>query len=314
MTRFLISILFAVGIGCAVDRTQSSSNQRMETVLVPRSWTRLAAAPDFGSPRGRCAGVLSMAWDVSAANNQLDGLPDTNFDERRDPLPYEIDFVGAIASVPPPPSSSSSGELPTRQNEWAVGFAREHARRIVLTVDDGWFVAFDAGEWGGSLWWYPRDRGPGRRLWDQNVRWLFRDGANLIALGGLAHLSVSEGVALRLSKPQGSPWAIVGQHALLGAPSAVTPDDTGRLVIVTTMSVERLRRDETEILARHEYLYWANSIVVAPGGAIAIGFPMFVHVLQPDGASYRQEWYVPPRCRTFEEREFECECTGPAGD
>ena len=305
----LIGLLCVVGCGPDQAQPQAPSTQ---AVVVPTSWARLPSLPDYGTESRQCAGRLSLAWTVSTNDNRLRVFPETRFPVKRerDPLPYEIDFTGAIEEPPPPPPPPNSDQPPKRQLEWAIDYARNHAGRTVTLVDDGWFVAFDAGENGGSLWWYPRAPGPGRKLWPRNVRWLFRDGADLIALGGLAHLSVADGVMLRLSRTQEG-WAVVHQHSLVGAPSVVAIDPLGRIVIATTGSVERVQGDATEVIARTNYGHYPYSIAMASGGGIAVGLRMFVHVLQPDGPRYRDEWYVPSRCRTFEQRDFECICTGP---
>lgn len=133
--------------GCSPSELPSAS----QAATVPTSWTRLMALPDLEAPNRACAGRMGMAWAVSATENGFTASPMMRFERRRDTLPYEIDFAGAIED--PPPAPPLPGEPPSsRQSNWAIGYARDHAGRAVTLGDDGWFVAFDAGEYGGSLW------------------------------------------------------------------------------------------------------------------------------------------------------------------
>jgi len=284
-------------------------------VAVPASWTRVEILPRPNTPQTICAGLLLSSWAVSTDDNTLQARVAQPPEPRRDALPYEIDYAGAIDEPPPPPPSPDGrpGRSGRSPHQWAIGYARDHARRTVLSGDDGWFVGFDAGEYGGSLWWYPHQPGPGRKIWDKNVGWLLRRGGGVRALSKMSVLDGAEGVMLDVARSAQRGWGIEARHAFLREPQAVSEDANGRLVVATMSSVERVQGDSIEVLARVEYPDQPWSLFTTPGGAIVVPLRMFVHVLQPQAGGYRSEWYIPPRCKTFEMREFECVCTGPEG-
>jgi hypothetical protein len=290
--------------------------------VAPLSWSRFAFLPHRSNPRFACTGVSGIEWVVSTTNDQIMASFKAEIEPRHDPLPYEIDFSGALdeppPSPPPPPpppgtpARPAAGSMDSRQ--WAIGYARDHVRRHVLRVDDGWFVAFDGGEAGGSLWWYPRVPGPGLKLWSKNIRGLVRFGDDVIAVGGLAHGPPAPGVVLRVTRRDASPWMVVGVHALLGAPSALSTDGARRVVIATAASVERFSESGLEVLSRDTTGRAPRSIAIASGGAIVVGQGVYVHVLQPAEGRFRDEWYLLPRCQALEIRGHFCACAEPPAD
>jgi hypothetical protein len=76
--------------------------------------------------------------------------------------------------------------------------------RHVEKVADGWLVGFDAGEWGGSLWWFSEDGKAHKKLADENVVG-FAKTSELLALTGLAHLGIDQEKVLRI-RQSGGDW------------------------------------------------------------------------------------------------------------
>ena len=137
---------------------------------VPRDWRRLKVPPVPGSREFACTGLTSTAWRVDFRDGMLKATLVILGERIQDQLPYEVDFSDAIDVQPPaPPPLSLEAGTPARTISertedaavWARRYAREHARHHVVRVDDGWLVGFDAGEYGGSLWWYPAKKEPG---------------------------------------------------------------------------------------------------------------------------------------------------------
>lgn len=61
-----------------------------------------------------------------------------------------------------------------------------------ISYDDGWLIAYDAGEFGGALIWLPKD-GDSYFISHTNTQDLHRDGDVVYAAEGLDHLSMTEG-------------------------------------------------------------------------------------------------------------------------
>jgi len=322
-----IGIVLSLGLGASSGcREPPTEAPPAHVAVAPLSWSRFTALPDQSHPQFACTSVSGIEWAVSTTNDQISASLNPEVDPRHDPLPYEVDFSGALDEPPPfppppppppgtPPSTPSGAVAKSMDSkQWAIGYARDYARRHVLRVDDGWFVAFDGGENGGSLWWYPRVAGAGRKLWSRNIRGLVRSGDDVIAVGGLAHGAPATGVVLRVARRDASPWMVVGQHALLGAPSALSADGAGRIVIATTASVERFSEDGLEVLSRDTTGRYPRSLAIASGGAIVVGQSVYVHVLQPAEDGFRDEWYLLPRCQALEVRDYFCVCAEPRAD
>jgi len=58
----------------------------------------------------------------------------------------------------------------------------------VLETYDGWLVGFDAGEFGGGLWWYRQDGKFDVQLSSKNVHAIYKTQDGIFILGGLAHM------------------------------------------------------------------------------------------------------------------------------
>jgi hypothetical protein len=281
--------------------------------LLPSTWKRLSGAPSPGGAEYACSGRTPTSWQVRFENGQLKAQSVEEYVRRRDDLPYEIDFSGAIDVQPPAPRIG--GVRGGDPHAWAVTYARDHAGRQVVAAGSGWLVGFDAGEYGGSLWWYPSSPGSGVKLSDRNVRAIIGqpDSRSFVVLVGLSHMGLSDGAALTVGEVAGDTWKTLQQFTLRGAPFVYAQDSAG-LVIVTDASVERLKTSgELDVLSDVKYESMSpHSVALGPNGEIAVGLRFFVDLLTPGQPRYRHQWSVPTKCTRFKERDrpFGCFCTG----
>jgi hypothetical protein len=276
--------------------------------LLPSTWKRLSGAPSPDGAEYACSGRTLTSWQVRFENAQLKAQSVEEYVRRRDDLPYDIDFSGAV-DVPPRIPGTSVGD----QQVWALTFARDHAQRQVVVTSDGWFVGFNAGEFGGSLWWYPSSRGAGVKLSDRNVRAIISESNGQSYLILVSQPGMSAGAVLTAGQDVNGGWKILKQVNLRGAPHVYTRSAAG-LVIVTDASVERLTPSgQLEVLSDVKYESMSpHSVALGPNGEIAVGLRFFVDLLTPGQPRYRHQWSVPTKCMRFEERErpFGCFCTG----
>src|SRR5262245_48642843 len=100
------------------------------------------------------------------------------------------------------------------------------------SVDDGWLVARDAGEWGGALWFVGWD-GKKSKLADQPIEGFVQTGFGLIGLGGLPHHTRSGGAAWRLERVGKGEWRATPLVELPGAPLAWRVLKEGSVVVMT---------------------------------------------------------------------------------
>lgn len=326
-TAFALALVAAGAVGALAQ------------MRVPASWGRRATLPPAGSLERRCTSTLPETVTLRLSGNRLVSRQEFKEFHWRDALPYAMDLRDALVDLsrsglppwqdhaviapepPPPPPPTPDGPSSrlvfdeaamfawrVRQHEWFVSYARDFARRRVMRVADGWFVGFDGGENGGSLWWYPRAPGPGRLMWRGNVRWLEPVGDDVVAIGGLAH-GIVEGFALWLHRtPDG--WTVRRNASLQYAPTAIVREASGSIAIATMKSLERVTADDLTVLAHVDFPTEPLSLVAASGGEFALGMSVFAYVLRPGPNGYRTEIYVPPGCSLRTDRQF-CSC-GPA--
>ena len=86
-----------------------------------------------------------------------------------------------------------------------------------LTVPEGRFVAADRGEWGGDLTFVAAN-GAKQTLLSENVCALARLGRDIVAVGGLAHMTLNEGLLYRVVGTASGTWAATKWRTLPGAP------------------------------------------------------------------------------------------------
>lgn len=295
----------AVVVGSVVATTIIAAQ-----TVVPRDWRRLNGPPVVGSRESRCSGLADTSWRVEFKDGVLaaSGVPDLEFDNERDAIPYALDFDRAIdMPVPLDPTADRPSEA---SMEWARRYAREVADRHVVRVADGWLIGFDGGEYGGSLWWYPPEPGIGTRLVAENVQAIEPLGGpgNYVVLTGLDHGLNMGGVSW--VNNNGGGWGIRARSDIGGRVWAHAPHPDG-LVIATRARVSVVSADQRlRHLVSSVRLATPRSLSVSPSGDVAVGRRFFVSLLRLRSNAYEEEWLIPRACRRFTLGDFECQCRG----
>lgn len=276
---------------------------------VPKQWRRLGGPPAPDSAENRCAGRADTSWVVDYRGPELTASALKRVARLRDRLPYDIDFSGAIDDPPPPPPGPDGRPSPTRPG-WARDYARDHAGRRVVQVDDGWLIGFDGGEYGGSLWWYPTRPGAGTKLWSSNVSAIEPgDPGTYVVLTGLDHLGLRQGAVLKVARTDGR-WEIASNRNLDGRVWAHARRPDGWLAVTAgSISVISTGGDVRRVIDLPETLATPTSVAIGPTGDVAIGRRLFVSVIQA-GHGNRESWFIPTGCRRFENGSVGCRCRG----
>ncbi len=206
--------------------------------------------PAHGSRRWVEAHGAQAHWVVTLR----DGQPRTHFrtdkDRKPAPLPFTI----------------GNGKA-------ADGLA---GRRVSARVADGWIVGFDAGEFGGGLWWFSPDGSKRTRLLaDARIKGLIPTGSGLLALEGLAHMNTNEGRLLRLEPRQEGAWSSEVIANLGHAPEAYATAEDGSLIVATTDRLLRVEPLTGKIEVMVNDAFWEglhpNSMVIDAQGTIYLG-------------------------------------------
>ena len=105
-------------------------------------------------------------------------------------------------------------------------------------VDDGWLVGFNQGEFGAALYWFSRDGKRNYKISNHQIVDFVTLSNGVYAVEGLAHLSISRGSVIRISRPKaGAHWAATTVTKLPFAPYAVSLRRDGTLLITLSNSL-----------------------------------------------------------------------------
>jgi hypothetical protein len=215
-------------------------------------------------------------------------------------------------------------------SEWAGDSIKEAALPFTITngsseaglegdryaekVDDGWLVGFDAGEWGGALWWFSEDGRIRKKLTDENITGFVRLSAGIFALAGLVHLQDWGGKVLRVEKNEGDGWKATEFADLTSAPVASVVESPESILVLTWARLVRVRMSSgtVEVISKTNYEDLnPNSLALGTTDTIFVGMRHFITRLTPTGTGYKEEWFVPEDCQRFERRgEYDCVCLG----
>lgn len=170
----------------------------------------------------------------SAQENTLEKLNRTNKRSEREKLAYD----SYIISYGPDDEEEQKNKDPkgivvvNRYNMVEHREAIKQVPDVALKVDNGWLTGSDRGEWGGELVYLTED-GQAVKLLDTNVEDIYKLGEKYIALTGLSHLFINEGLIYQLHK-QDNEWHAEPWVNLPGAPESSWFVETGELLINTS--------------------------------------------------------------------------------
>jgi hypothetical protein len=88
----------------------------------------------------------------------------------------------------------------------------------------------DRGEWGGELMFLGDDHSQ-RNILEQNVEDIYALGTRIVAVTGLAHLSMNLGMVYEIVRRADGVWIARRWRGLPGAPQASALVETGELLI-----------------------------------------------------------------------------------
>lgn len=149
-------------------------------------------------------------------------------------------------------------------------------------VDDGWLVGFNQGEFGAALYWFSPDGNRNYKVSDHQVVDFFSLPDGLHAIEGLAHLGMTEGSILRVSRPRASArWRAATVTKLPFAPYAISVRRDGTMLITLSDSIVSVGVDRktTTLLSNAVWgggLYPTSSVLSSDEQKLYIGMRQFV--------------------------------------
>jgi hypothetical protein len=185
-------------------------------------------------------------------------------------------------------------------------------KRSVLRTANGWLIGFDAGEFGGGLWWFNNDGSVVRKLLPQNVHSILETPGGTFVLAGLAHLSLDDGEIDQFIETEDQ-VTLKYVANLGGSPETSTVDPDGQIVVATMRSVLRIdyAGKVHKLYSSGEDLTYPTSVVVGRNGDIVVAMRFFLLRLVPEGSEYKPQWLMQKKCQSFKIVKRICTCTGP---
>lgn len=247
--------------------------QPLDELVLPQEWVRLEGVP---SESARYCAFYSDSRRVFLRGRRPWVAKTEDVGNRRDPLPFVL-----------PEGRASEG----------LG-----GDRLAYPFAGGWAVGFDAGEFGGGLWWF---NGNGQQRWrlsEENVLGFVPSTRGLLVLDGLSHLNLSHGRVLLLSARAEGPPIISILAELPGVPYAFESTHPDTVIVGTPGGVFRVEASGAVIsLSQSKDLLYPNSLVVGPSGVIYVGMRHFVLMLTPHEGAYKETWLGPKGCPTLDD-------------
>lgn len=180
-------------------------------------------------------------------------------------------------------------------------------RRHVLVVEDGYLVGFDAGEFGGSAWWFSGKGDRWQKLtlragsyFPENVHAFAVLGKDVLAFEGLTHMFTNHGRIVRLHHGSDGDWHASLFANLSACPRAVLQLSERTWLFATTtgvFTIDAEARARALWEPRGVHLYYPNSLVRDEAGTVYMGMRSFVVRMAPQSGAYVVDVLVPPNRR-----------------
>ncbi|MEO8875756.1 MAG: hypothetical protein ABI461_09235 [Polyangiaceae bacterium] len=232
-----------------------------------------------------CANLSRREWRISSKNGQIEPVLRSPQDAG-DPLPFPFH--------------------PTKKDGAAL-----NGTRHVHQVPEGFLVGFDAGEYGGALYLFSADGTMRKKLSDENVLGFADLRLGTIVLTGLAHLGMSVGHLLQITR-NGSGVTATQWIDLGGATETFFVDSPESLLVLTTGALFRVTAcGGVNQISRTNYdALYPTSMLVDDRGVIYVGMRQFIARWIPTADSYHEQWLTKSDCTLMVRDKFECKCRG----
>ncbi|HEX7664553.1 MAG TPA: hypothetical protein VF407_08585, partial [Polyangiaceae bacterium] len=188
-----------------------------------------------------------------------------------------------------------------------------HGTHHIKATEDGFLIGFDAGEYGGGLYWFSKDGKQRKKLGSENVIGFAELSNGLVVVTGLAHLGMSVG-HLAIVDKDASGWSVKPWLDLGGAAETFARESPSSMLVLTTGGLHRITvsGSDNEIAKTNYDSLYPNSMAIDNRGIVYVGMRQFVTRFVPTAQSYREEWLTREDCVATVREKFECHCRGGA--
>jgi hypothetical protein len=251
------------------------------------------------------------------------------------------------ARVRPPGPASEAREC-ANWTGWNVGVAADDAGRLITAIEtvgqsarlgaqgpppfplvsdirgpgrtlwrraaDGYVVAFNHGEFGGSLWWYSLSGSSRTRIGDAavigfaDIQLPSRD-VVIATIEGLAHLTAESGELRVVERRSPGAFTLSSVARIGGAPQAVGHGKGGSLVVTNSGILQVGSDGGLDTIAAVDFSdLYPDSIVETAEGLIYVGARRYLVQIDPHARTTR--WYTRADCPRFrvDSANVTCRC------
>jgi hypothetical protein len=250
----------------------ASGEERTHKSTIPEylsAWLKVPP-PSYDSSAWYAANYSEYEWQVGRKNGR--------------PVAYRRDLKAEAADALPAVLRRADGKPDER--------GRVHA----VKVSDGWLVGYNAGEWGGSLWWYAAEGQQRYKISDDQIVQFLPTTQGLYALEGVAHMSISRGKVVQLQQNAQGRWISVRFVDLGKSPEVGLVEGDGSLLISTTANLVLIHPDKTRTVLLPTVFWqglYPGSIALGPNGDIYLGMRHGVSRIHQVNHKYVADWLLP---------------------
>lgn len=168
----------------------------------------------------------------------------------------------------------------------------------IIRVSDGWLIAYNRGEWGGSLWWFSNDGNENYRISSHQIIQFLRYRDRIFALDGLSHLGESRGTVIEIALAA-KRWKVSTFVELPSCGVAISEVPDGRVCVLTSDMLFALALDKKlELLLPApdwDSLAPSSLAVDAKAGVIYIGMRQFVARYRLNETNHEFQYSIPSK-------------------
>lgn len=167
-----------------------------------------------------------------------------------------------------------------------------------MQVTDGWLVSFNAGESGGSLWWYANDGRQSYKVSNDQIIQFLPAKRGLFALEGVERFNSQRGQIIQIQQNNQGQWMTSTFYDLGHTPDVGMIVTGGDFLVSTTENLVRVHPDKTATVVLPK-VFWnglaPRSIMISPAGDIYLGMHLGVSIVYPHRQGFDADWLIPSK-------------------
>ena len=271
------------------ESKQSAPSSPPMDFAIPEGWV-LYSTPKENSREIQCANNSRKEWKVEAENGNLKISK------------YAYEENEQIKKLPP-----NLQEIISKNRNIKKGLG---GYLHIESFEKGWLIGSDAGEWGGSFFWFSENGTRQTELLIDNIRGIAKIADEVFILSGMSHMDTNEGKIYKLVKDEkGNPKTQLLTD-LKTQPQTFTTESNQSILITLNDKIMRLKSSgELKELKQTKFnSLYPNSMAITSSNVIYVGMRLFIVRFVPNEKGYVEEWLVPQGCQKFVEQDFDCVC------